>query len=325
MNPFAYLALRLLAQQTKGVRPRRQLLLGVLLFTSGTALYVGLGETIVDTIVDWQMQLKEGNLVTSIWRDLPFPLTLRIHVFELLNGEAFQEGRERPLVRDVGPFYFNEYRKRTILEWPNNGDTVKFFETLSFEFVEEKSVTSLNHQVTTINTPLLLIMGFINSKVQQLYLSMFTPVVSNIIYIIFRMFEEKLVETRSIEEILVGRKLGILRIVDALSRPLRSVGIDVPSISVGFYKLEESTFGFIHLRHNQTFGPAEVYTGQTPMGSFNSFHSLEGNRYLDVFKGTCQKLLGTEGTFFGARPPPGRTLYLFNQHLCRPFDFIYTG
>ena len=152
---------------------------------------------------------------------------------------------------------------------------MEFKEKLWFVFDEAKSLESLNHRVTVVNTPLLMIIGFIDSKVKEYYLSMFSPLVSNIIYVIFRFFDEMIIEERTVGEILTGRSLGILKLVDSLSSPLRSIGIPIPLIGVGIYKLTTS-FGFIQLRDNQTFGPAEVFTGQTDIGKFNTFYSMNG-------------------------------------------------
>ena len=155
---------------------------------------------------------------------------------------------------------------------------------------------------------------------------MFSPIVDNVVVMIFRMFNEKLVETRTVEDVLNGREVGILKMVEAMSNPLRQLGINVPGIGVGIYKLTESTFGFIKLRDNQTFGPAEIYTGQTTAGRFNYFRSVQDKVLLPFFRNSkCNEIKGTDGTFFGAHPPIGHnvSLYIFNQHLCKPLKFIF--
>ena len=157
---------------------------------------------------------------------------------------------------------------------------------------------------------------------------MFSPIVNNVVTMIFQMFNEQLIERRTVEEVLNGREVGILKMVDVLGSPLRSLGISVPEIGVGMYKLTESSFGFIRMRHNQTFGPMEVYTGQTARGRFNYIRSVEGKTSLPFYRSErCNRLAGTEGTFFGAHPPVGgnASLAIFNQHLCRPLKFLYEG
>lgn len=155
---------------------------------------------------------------------------------------------------------------------------------------------------------------------------MFAPIISNVLYMIFVSFKESLVERRTVGDVLNGREVGVLHMVDAMSKPLKTLGIDVPVIGVGLYKLSESSFGFIKLRNNQTFGPVEVYTGQTTAGQFNSLYSVEGRTSLAAFRHPrCNQLKGTEGTFFGIHPPAGSnaSLYIFNQHLCRPLKFLF--
>lgn len=143
------------------------------------------------------------------------------------------------------------------------------------------------------------------------------------------MYNESLIERRTVEEVLNGREVGILKMVDTMASPLRSLGISVPDLGVGMYKLTESSFGFIRMRDNQTFGPMETYTGQTTASRarFNNFASVEGKTSLPFYRKRCNAILGTDGTFFGAHPPANKnaTLYIFNMHICRPMKFIFEG
>lgn len=52
------------------------------------------------------MRLKEGNLIFSAWKNVPFPLQIKIHVFQITNGRNFLEGKAWPVVSEVGPFTF---------------------------------------------------------------------------------------------------------------------------------------------------------------------------------------------------------------------------
>lgn len=52
------------------------------------------------------MQLKEGNFMFATWKELPFPLRIKVYVFQIMNGANFQNGKKWPKVREVGPFYF---------------------------------------------------------------------------------------------------------------------------------------------------------------------------------------------------------------------------
>lgn len=214
-----------------------------------------------------------------------------------------------------------------LLSRSHGNGVVEFKENLRFSFDENQSVHSLEHRVKVINTPLLLFLGFIKSKVEQFYLSMFNPLVSNLLYLVFRYFDENIVEERSVADILTGREIGVLKIVDSLSRPLRSMGIEVPLIGVGIYKLTQNSFGFLHLRHNQTFGPAEMYTGQTDSGQFNTFHSLNGARYDPLFPhslypslstGYCHSSRTRDATRFEEprEPSTGRNLARTSQSTC---------
>ncbi|KAJ6217057.1 hypothetical protein RDWZM_008214 [Blomia tropicalis] len=154
---------------------------------------------------------------------------------------------------------------------------------------------------------------------------MFAPVVNNILVTISQLYNENLIEVRSIEDVLTGREVGILKTLNTITTPMKQLGIAVPDINVGLYKLSETTFGFIKLRDNQTFGPTEMYTGRSSIGRFNYIRSINDKRQLPFFRSYCNQILGTDGTFFGAHPPmgPNVSIYIHNPHLCRPMKFDF--
>ena len=48
------------------------------------------------------MVLKEDNLLTNIWQDVPVPVLTRIYFWNLENPEEFQNGA-KPRMREMGP------------------------------------------------------------------------------------------------------------------------------------------------------------------------------------------------------------------------------
>ena len=53
-------------------------------------------------------------------------------------------------------------------------------------------------------------MGFVESKVKDFYMVMFAPVVNNILVTISQLYNENLIEVRSIEDVLTGREVMLL-------------------------------------------------------------------------------------------------------------------
>lgn len=49
------------------------------------------------------MQLKEGNLFTSIWKEMPLPLRVKASLFSIENKDQFMKGA-KPVLKEHGPY-----------------------------------------------------------------------------------------------------------------------------------------------------------------------------------------------------------------------------
>lgn len=95
-------------------------------------------------------------------------------MFQIENGEKFQNGLEYPRLSEIGPFYFkyfyfvdyvklkffsqfiiSGYRHRNILGWTPDKSLLKFNESFRWEFDESNSIGPLNMSIKTFNVALL--------------------------------------------------------------------------------------------------------------------------------------------------------------------------
>ena len=71
---------------------------------------------------------------------------------------------------------------------------------------------------------------------------------------------ERLIERRTVGEILVGRRVPLLDTIDAVTQPLRMAGLALPEYGTSVYKMKNNNYGFLAMLSSEK-GPFEVFTG----------------------------------------------------------------
>src|SRR5690625_3383306 len=96
---------------------------------------------------------------------------------------------------------------------------------------------------------------------ENFYLGWMSPVVNNILVMGMRAIGESVVDSRPAGDLLEGRSLTILVLVDMLAQQLKSFGIPIPEYGIGSFKIRNFTkIGLVSLVNNFVMGPMEVYT-----------------------------------------------------------------
>ena len=115
---------------------------------------------------------------------------------------------------------------------------------------------------------------------KKMYLSFIAPVVFNIAVALLRASGETIVEKRTAFELLDGRKINLVSILETVLSPIRQMGLPIPRFGVGFYTLNEDSFGFVHIRKESEFGPYEVFTSTTDGHYVLETKNFEGKKLV---------------------------------------------
>ena len=55
------------------------------------------------------MEVAEGTLSYNLWKNTPVPMKISFNLFELVNPEEYTKKGAKPVVRERGPYVYNEY------------------------------------------------------------------------------------------------------------------------------------------------------------------------------------------------------------------------
>ncbi|XP_033218894.1 sensory neuron membrane protein 1-like isoform X2 [Belonocnema kinseyi] len=108
--------------------------------------------------------LIPGSEMRNLWADLPIPLDFRIFLFNITNAEAIAQG-ENPIVKEVGPFFYDEYKQKVDLVDREEDDTLEYSLKTTWKFNAAKSNGLTGEE--EIVFPHLLMLGIIMGTLKE--------------------------------------------------------------------------------------------------------------------------------------------------------------
>ncbi|CAK1540788.1 unnamed protein product [Leptosia nina] len=97
------------------------------------------------------MILSETSTSFSIWREIPIPMYLECHMFNITNIDEILAGTAKTVqLEELGPYVFRESHTKVNLTW-NNNNTVTFYNQRYWHFEPDMSNGSLSDSITSIN------------------------------------------------------------------------------------------------------------------------------------------------------------------------------
>lgn len=127
------------------------LVTAVLAACLGVAMLAGGYNALFDAAFKSQLEIKEGSRSYEIWRKTPFPLILKVYLFNITNAEAFEKGA-KPDLQECGPYVWREYHEKKNITF-NANNTVTYFQQRWWIWDEELSANnSRDDVIVTLNT-----------------------------------------------------------------------------------------------------------------------------------------------------------------------------
>lgn len=84
--------------------------------------------------------------------DTQFKFTL--YLFNVTNPKEVEEGKERPIVRELGPYEYLQHKKFHIYDWEEEENLLNFKMERVF-YRDESCKGDLDDEVTILNVPLI--------------------------------------------------------------------------------------------------------------------------------------------------------------------------
>ncbi|XP_071751152.1 lysosome membrane protein 2-like isoform X3 [Centroberyx gerrardi] len=233
-------------------------------------LIIGIGlvvaqvfRTLIHNRLKKEITLTEGSRVFETWKNPPPPVFMEYFFFNVTNVDEFLAGA-KPVVAQVGPYTYREYRVKVNVTAVENTTKVSAYNTKTFVFLREKSVGDpAVDAITTINIPAWAVMNKVKGSFWK----------SSMVSIWMNSIGTGLFTTRTVDELLWGYKDPLLARIAATS----------PDV--------EEVFGLMYKKNGTHDGEFVYHTGEQSYMDYGRVESWRGQRsiYMEFEKDVVVK------------------------------------
>ncbi|XP_015782932.2 platelet glycoprotein 4-like [Tetranychus urticae] len=236
---------------------------------------------------------------------------MNVYIFNVTNADQFVEDCTDFNLTEKGPFSYKMFSGRKILRSPEDEEnaTLTYYDFKNFQLNVNGTHGNLNDPFVTIDVPTLVLNQYLKDNINDTW-------IDALVKFILTLNGQSLFQKISADELLFkGKRISIL---DTLKSGWELLHPNQPFPNVG---LKDNTFSLFKSHNVTYFGPFEIYANGAKMGHFKSWHGLLS---LDRWFGEeCNKIRGTDGTFFPPFVDKTRKLYVFVPNFCRSIYFIF--
>nr|AKN78948.1 sensory neuron membrane protein 1 [Ectropis obliqua]AZB86632.1 sensory neuron membrane protein 1 [Ectropis obliqua] len=262
-----------------------------------------------------EMALSKKTDVRQMWEVIPFPLDFKIYFFNYTNVEDIMNGAQ-PIVKEVGPYHFEEWKVKEEIMDRDEDDTVSYKKRDTFIFKKELSGPGLTgEEELVIPHPLILSAVVTIARSNMAMVGMAAKGALGV----FDNPSDVFMRVKPLDALFRGVIINCARtefapkaVCSAFKKEDMSVFTLEPNNQIRF-----SFFG----KYNGSVDP-RVFTvkrGIKNVMEVGTVVAIDGNPQLTVWRDTCNNYSGTDRTVF----PPFLTdkdrLQSYTEDLCRTF------
>ncbi|RWS03199.1 Protein croquemort-like protein, partial [Dinothrombium tinctorium] len=247
------------------------------------------------------------------WLRIPFPITNHLYLFNISNIEAVKEMKEKPQLKQIGPFVYSENRHKVNISWysgtertKTGGDTVEYEQVKRFHFHPELSNGTLNDSIYHLNVALISAGDHIRqqggSDVEYFLLNSFVKMTGSVLYphhtageLLFNGYEDPLIT--------FARKFH--------------------------FNVPYDKFGWFYGKNNTASdGKFRIFTGVSNLADIGKMFEWNGETKLKAWSSNCNKLTDdTPGEIFApfTTDSPRKFVKIFVGEICRPLKLYFSG
>lgn len=240
--------------------------------------------------------LEPDTYSFQLWERNPMPMSLKIYLFNWTNAEETKNSSVKPIMQEIGPYFFDETKEKVNITWDSDNGTVTFYHLKKWWFNQEKSNGKLNDNVTSVNPIALLSVltaknwnYFVKKALQVMHSSMKITSYS----------------THKVEEVLFsGYEDQLLNV----AKSLPFANLQIPDFD---------RFGWFYTRNN-----SETYEGEFTMdtgikGQLGQLYRWKGMEQTPYYREGCGKVTGSAGEYFPTNLTKETIIKFFTPDLCR--------
>ncbi|KAM4635090.1 lysosome membrane protein 2 isoform 2-T3 [Polymixia lowei] len=262
-----------------------------LLLSVGIGLFIAqVFRNVIHNRLKKEITLTEGSRVFETWKNPPPPVFMQYFFFNVSNVDDFLNGA-KPMVTQVGPYTYREYRPKANVTMVENGTRVSAYNPKTFVFLREKSVGDpAVDAITTVNIPAWAVMNKVKGSFWK----------SSMVSIWMNSIGSTLFTTRTVDELLWGYR-------DPLLTRLAPSYPDV-----------EEIFGLMYKKNGTNDGEFVYHTGEQNYMDYGRVQTWRGQSQLSFWTSDqSNSINGTDGSAFHPLLSKDERLYIFTSDLCR--------
>ncbi|GAB0090239.1 uncharacterized protein DMENIID0001_049410 [Sergentomyia squamirostris] len=295
-------------------------LLGVIL---GWAVFPPLvRQNIIDNVV-----LKEGTEQFDRFMELPQPLLFKVYIFNITNSDEVINDGALPIVREVGPYIYRQYRRKHDVVLSNENREITFVQESEYQYDHRLSAP------LSQDDPIFILSMHVNSillEVESMMEIMLQPIneVVDLIFgdntaIIMRTTPRKFLFD-GIEFCQPGRHDLADIVCNIVKEQMPDAMIELPDGSLSF-----AMFRHKNMTNNGVF---RVHTGLEEARDVQQIITWQNSSVMEVWPNNednttsvCNEIHGSDGAAFRPLQEPGETAFIFNTDICRTVQLEYDG
>ncbi|KAL1129912.1 hypothetical protein AAG570_012856, partial [Ranatra chinensis] len=242
------------------------------------------------------------DVVFDLWQNPPTRPILSVYVFNYTNFAEALEGKEKPRVKEVGPFVFRERMQRINIHF-NENKTVSFQENRTITYLPEESHGSIND---TIRVPNIYLLAALNTGRKMYYVGqkVFSSIMSQV--------EVEPFQEVTINDFIWGYQDKFFELVSNLSQFLNQEKLH--------------PFGFLAKRKGVHGDVVTVESGLEDVDRVAVIHRYDGASSIGHWSDArCDLIEGSEGAQFpGRMASHHKPLFIYSKDMCRRLPIKYS-
>nr|AIX97076.1 sensory neuron membrane protein 1 [Monochamus alternatus] len=264
---------------------------------------------LITSKIKGMITLKPGSEIREMFLKVPFGLEFRVYIFNVTNPMEVQRG-QAPSLKEVGPFCYEEWKKKVSVQDVEGDDTILYNATDTFIQKMWPGCLSGNEEVTI---PHPMILGVVNTVAIQKpgALTLVNKAIKSIYSNPTSIFV-----TAKASDILFNGIIINCDVKDFAGKAICSQLKEAPSLT----HISENELGFSLLApKNATPGKRiKAYRGVNNFKDVGRIIEYDGADKIDVWPTEeCNAIKGTDGTIFPPLLEEDEGLASFAPDLCR--------
>lgn len=299
--------------------------LGSVLLIVGLVLGFRVFPDQVQQQVAQKVLLTEGSESWGLWEKLPIPMNFKVYFFNVTNVDDIHKG-EKPIVQEVGPFVYDEYKEKVNIKIHEEYGTASYYQRTRFEFNEKLSYPLVESQMVTILH--LGLVGVVESA--EIVAENLLPTLNRDLSALFD--TNNLFLTASVKDILFdGIRIYCDRTI--MGPTICKTIMDQKPLTIKETPEGDLLFSLFGHKNNNFDGYYEVKLGWSYDGPYPSVEgaktlgkivSWENSTKLKTWAGEkCNELVGTDAAIFPPFLTQESRIDIFSTDLCRSLYAVY--